>query len=113
MTEAATYVLTGTIYVLVGNIVADSPIEITTETADDFAKTANIPIHFRLSARTTSERKIAGMLQRVMETVLKNNEEIQEAQGARTIFLNELPSTPVCELTQGDKLKGTCPCTIL
>ena len=95
--EASTYTPPGTTFVLVGNIITDSAVELPTETAEDFANTAGISIHFRLSITTSAKSSLTGMLTRVVEEVLKSRSSDTSTQCTttctRTILLHKYSST--------------------
>ena len=114
-TEAATYAPPGTMFVLVGNIITDSKVELSTETADDFANTEGISIHFQLSITTTPKSSLTGMLTRVVEEVLKSRSSDTVARCAptctRTIILHKHPSTQDLDDPENSPSKRWCWCS--
>ncbi len=83
--EAETYAPPNAVYILVGNVFTDTNIEVSIETADDFATKHNISAHIRLSATTAAERNIAGMLMSAVEKVTNSVTTLPPQQATGTV----------------------------
>ena len=82
MTEAQEYLLPGAIFVLLGNLYVDNTVEVTTETAEDFARGKNIKTHVRLSFNSTAESIITGVLERAVEEHMRVSRQTKGQSGS-------------------------------
>lgn len=111
MNEAAPHVPPGTIYILIGNIILNST-AVLTETADAFAASNDILLHFRLSVASASENELANMMRRVAEAVINSDGAFARAQAASSVNIHVPGNTMPNKLAGEEKIKGICSCSV-